>query len=69
MRVKVISKSKFKGVSLVKDRQGNEFWACKGEVNGLRFFSKHKNERDAAKSYDWKLIENSKMPVNLYKQV
>lgn len=68
MRVKTIKKSKYKGVSLVKDRYFNEFWICRGEVHGIKFFSKHDHERDAAKQYDLVLMNRGIMPVNIYRQ-
>jgi len=68
MRARSIHKSKYKGVHLMRDRKLNEFWACVGEINGLKFFSKHDSERDAAKSFDVVMMKNGKMPVNIYRQ-
>lgn len=67
-RLKKIRRSKYRGVWLVKDRYDNEYWVCRGAINGNKFLNKHKYERDAAKDYDWILIMNNKSPVNIYKQ-
>lgn len=68
MRAKTVKKSHFKGVSLVRNRYKNEFWVCRGMVNGINHFSKHNSERDAAKQWDIVLINNDMMPVNIYRQ-
>jgi hypothetical protein len=68
MRARVVKKSKYKGVALLRDRQLNEFWACRGEIDGRTFFSKHETEREAAIQYDQILIRNLQLPINIYVQ-
>lgn len=66
MRPKTVKASQYTGVSKVRDRRHNEYWVCRGTINGLRFFHKHKTERDAAINYDLILLQNLKKPVNIY---
>ena len=62
---KLIEKSKYKGVSKILQEGKYIYYRCSGSINGRKFHSIHDTEREAAISYDRKMLENGKEAVNI----
>jgi hypothetical protein len=62
---KLIEKSKYKGVAKIMQEGKYIYYRCSGNVNGRKFHSIHETEREAAISYDKKMLENKREAVNI----
>lgn len=66
--MKYLGKSKYKGVSIIKNEVGIINYTYQKTIKGIKFQGRYDSEKECAKQYDLVLIKNGLEPINILKK-
>ena len=66
--MKYLGKSKYKGVSIIKNEVGIINYTYQKTIKGIKFQGRYDSETECARQYDLVLIKNGLEPINILKR-